>query len=198
MFHNIPNAILNRMRYLDDRNNEEQSGKIVVNPSQKLRQIPPESGQFISLMALSSPKGCWIEIGTSAGYSTLWLSLACKSRATKITTFELDPQKIELAKETFAQSNVGQYVELVPGNALDHLANYTGISFCFLDTAKQLYAECYETVIPNMVSGGILLADNVISHKSDLEPMINSVLQDKRVDSMVVPIGQGVLVCRKL
>ena len=137
-------------------------------------------------------------MGTSAGYSTLWLALACKLLNTKITTFELDQQKIALAKETFTNAQVEQYVDLVPGNVFDHLPSYKDISLCFLDTEKELYADCYEIVIPNMVPGGILLADNVISHQSDLQPMIDHALGDKRVDALVVPIGQGILMCRKL
>jgi len=49
-----------------------------------------------------------------------------------------------------------------------------------------------------MVPGGILLADNVISHQSDLQLMIDKALKDKRVDALVVPVGQGILLCRKL
>ena len=103
MFHHIPTMILDRMHYLENRDKEEMQGKIVVvNHYDKLRQIPPETGRFISLLAASAPNGIWIEIGTSAGYSTLWLILACMQLSKKITTFELDQQKIKLAKETFA------------------------------------------------------------------------------------------------
>ncbi|WP_133139520.1 O-methyltransferase [Legionella genomosp. 1] len=199
MFHNISAAIVERMNDLENRNREEMSGQIDIKHFDKLRQIPPETGRFISLLAAtSSSKGQWIEIGTSAGYSTLWLALACKHLETKITTFELDQQKITLAKETFASAQVEQYVELVQGNVFDYLPNYKDLSLCFLDTEKELYADCYDIVIPNMVSGGILMADNVISHQSDLQPMIDRALEDKRVDSLVVPIGQGILLCRKL
>jgi len=173
-------------------------GQINIKHFDKLRQIPQETGRFISLLAASSPNGQWIEIGTSAGYSTLWLALACMYLKTKITTFELDPQKITLAKNTFASAQVEQYVELVPGDVFDHLPSYIDISLCFLDTEKELYADCYDIVIPNMMPGGILLADNVISHQSDLQPMIDRALGDKRVDSLVVPIGQGILLCKKL
>jgi len=55
---------------------------------QRLRQIPPETGKFIAMLAASAPKGTFIEIGTSAGYSTLWLTLACRKVGNKITTFE--------------------------------------------------------------------------------------------------------------
>lgn len=198
MFDKIPSAILVRMKYLENRDKNEMLGNVDIPHFNKLRQVPPETGKFISLIAASSRKGRWLEIGTSGGYSTLWLILACIELKTKIITFELDPKKIELAKETFTQSNVNQYVELVPGNVFNQLSNYSEISFCFLDTEKKLYTECYETIIPNMISGGILLADNVISHKSDLQPMIDYALKDPRVDSMIIPVGQGILMCRKL
>jgi caffeoyl-CoA O-methyltransferase len=198
MFHDIPFKIIERMNYLENRDKNEMSGQINVKHFNKLRQIPPETGQFISLIATNSPKGQWLEIGTSGGYSTLWLSLACKQLNTKITTFELDPEKIILAKESFSLAQVEEYIDLVPGDVFDYLPNYTDISLCFLDTEKELYVDCYETVIPNMVSGGILLADNVISHQSDLQPMIDQALKDKRVDALIVPIGQGILLCRKL
>ena len=198
MFHDIPTAILDRMAYLENRDKDEMLGQINIKHYDKLRQIPPETGRFISLLAASAPNGQWIEIGTSAGYSTLWLALACMHLNTKITTFELDPQKISLAKETFALAQTEKYIELVTGDVFDHLANYKDISLCFLDTEKELYGDCYEVVIPNMIPGGILLADNVTSHQTDLQPMINRALMDKRVDSLVVPIGQGILLCKKL
>jgi len=197
VFHDIPISVLNRIEYLENIDNKERTEEICVERFNRLRQIPPETGRFIALMAAASPKGNWIEIGTSAGYSTLWLTLACKCLGTKITTFELDPEKIRMAKETFMLSDVEKHVELVPGNALNHLPDYTEISFCFLDTEKELYSDCYDIVIPNMVPGGILLADNVISHQSGLQSMIDKAQADRRVDSVIVPIGQGILMCRK-
>lgn len=197
MFHDIPTVILDRMYYLENRDQEEMQGKIDIKHYDKLRQIPPETGRFISLLAASAPNGQWVEIGTSAGYSTLWLILACMQLNKKISTFELDQQKIALAKETFASAQVEQYVDLIPGDVFEHLPSYTNISLCFLDTEKELYADCYEIAVSNMVSGGILLADNVISHQTDLQPMIDHVIADQRVDSLVVPIGQGILLCRK-
>ncbi|KTD53457.1 O-methyltransferase [Legionella santicrucis] len=198
MFHDISPAILRRMSYLENRDKLEMLGQVEIKHFNKLRQIPPETGRFISLLAASVPDGKWLEIGTSAGYSTLWLSLACKYLKTNITTFELDPQKIALAKETFALAEVEDYAELIAGDVFEHLETYKDVSFCFLDTEKELYTDCYEIVIPNMVPGGILLADNVVSHQSDLQPMIDRALGDNRVDALIVPIGQGVLLCKKL
>jgi predicted O-methyltransferase YrrM len=164
----------------------------------RLRQIPPETGRFISLLAASAPAGLYIEIGTSAGYSALWLSLACMQTEHKLVTFELQKDKIEMARETISKAKIGKIVELVEGNALDLLPKYNNISFCFLDAEKEIYLDCYQIVVPKMVEGGILVADNVISHREVLEPFINHVMEDPRVDSLIVPIGKGELVCRKL
>ena len=74
MFHNIQPSILARMQYLENIDAQDRQGG---TPRLKcLRQIPPETGQFLALLLASAPEGAIIEIGTSAGYSTLWLALA--------------------------------------------------------------------------------------------------------------------------
>jgi len=102
-----------------------------------------------------------------------------------------------LARQTFEVTGVGDVVDFVHGDALDHLPDCVDISFCFLDAEKETYTECYEAVVPNMVSGGILVADNAINHEETLRPMLDRALADDRVDALVVPIGKGELVCRK-
>src|SRR5208282_6310559 len=85
---------------------------------QRLRQITREVGRFIALWAATAPGGQYIEIGTSAGYSTLWLALACRSVGRKVTTFEILDDKAELALQTFKAACVSDVVELVHGDAL--------------------------------------------------------------------------------
>ena len=128
----------------------------------------------------------------------MWLALACREVGRKITTFEILEEKAQLAEETFRVVGVDDVVELIRADAREHLHNYKNISFCFLDAEKEVYLDCYEMIIPNMVSGGILVADNTISHKQNLKPMLDRALSDERVDAMIVPIGKGELVCRKI
>ena len=196
MFHDIPRAIEERMRYLQSLDKQERlAGKPMLR---RLRQIPPETGKFIALLAAAAPEGTYLEIGTSGGYSTLWLALACKELGRKLITFEVLEEKVELAKETLKKAGVQDVVELVPGDARDHLHKYKNVSFCFLDAEKDQYLDCYEKVVPNMVLGGLLVADNVISHKDQLKLMVDRALSDQRVDALVVPIERGELVCRKI
>jgi predicted O-methyltransferase YrrM len=165
--------------------------------SRRLRQIPPETGRFLALLAASAPPGRWVEIGTSAGYSTLWLALAAMETGCKVTTFDVDAAKVRLARETFRMAGVEAWVEPVEADARQQLPAMEGFSFCFIDAEKELYLDCYELVIPRMVPGGILVADNAISHYDDLASFLDRVTQDNRVDALVVPIGKGDLLCRK-
>ena len=196
MFHNIPQAIAERMRYLerlDAKDREDGTPRY-----ERLRQIPPETGKFLALLAAGAPEGTWIEIGTSAGYSTLWLTLACQKVGSKVITFEWQAEKAKLAEKTFKSAGVETMVELIIGDAREYLENYKNVSFCFLDAEKEVYQDCYEAVIPNMVSGGLLVADNVISHHVELQAMLDRALNDHRVAALIVPIGKGELVCRRI
>jgi caffeoyl-CoA O-methyltransferase len=196
MFHTIPKAIKERMAYLESLNKEDRlAGK---SPLGRLRQVPPETGKFLALLAASGPEGTYLEIGTSGGYSAMWLSLACKELGRKLVTFEVLEEKAKIAHETFKVTGLESVVELVFGDAKKYLQTYKNVAFCFLDAEKEDYLDCYEKLMPNMVKGGILVADNVISHKAVLEPMVQRVLNDARVDALIVPIGSGELVCRKI
>jgi predicted O-methyltransferase YrrM len=196
MFHKIKPEILFRMKWLEEKDTIDRTDGTAR--SKRLRQIPKETGQFLAILAASSPKGNIIEIGTSAGYSTLWLSLACEESNRKITTFEILNDKLELARETFRLAHVENIITLKQGDALDYLKDINDIAFCFLDAEKEDYDKFYDLVIPRLVTGGLLVADNVISHVDTLGTVVEKANADTRVDSVVVPIGKGELVCRKI
>ena len=196
MLHNIPELVKKRMAYLEKIDAEDRGDE--TPRMQRLRQIPPETGKFLSIIAAGAPNGEFIEIGTSGGYSTMWIALACIERGIKIKTFEILEEKIKLAKETFRESKMAKYVELVEGDARDYLDKEKNISFCFLDAEKEVYDDCYDLIVPSMVKGGILVADNAINHYEVLKPMIDKALSDERVDALIVPIGKGELLCRKI
>lgn len=195
MFHDIPPAYAARMAYLEDidvRDRQDGTPRL-----QRLRQIPPETGRFIALIASSAPPGQFVEIGTSAGYSSLWISLACRKRGQKLTTFEILDEKVRLAQDTFATAGAAGFIDLVHGDARQYLPDLRQIAFCFLDTDKEIYLSCYEIVVPNLVSGGWIIADNALNHADQLKDFIERALQDPRLDAMIVTQGKGLLVGRK-
>jgi predicted O-methyltransferase YrrM len=115
MFHNIPESMMARMRHLEKLDTQD---RIDGTPRmERLRQIPPETGKSISILAINAPKGEFLEMGTRPGYSILWIALACRLIGNKIITFEILTEKVKLAKETFELTNIKEVVELIEGDA---------------------------------------------------------------------------------
>lgn len=195
MFHQIPEKILRRMQELekqDTRDRTDGTEKVL-----RLRQIPPETGRYLAFMAASAPEGSFVEVGTSAGYSSLWISLALKERGEKLVTFEINPEKANIAQETIRKTGTESHIHSIRGDARAYLASTKEIAFAFLDAEKEIYEDCYELIIPNLVPGGILIADNIISHREILQPFVDHAKSDTRVDALTIPIGKGLLLCRK-
>jgi caffeoyl-CoA O-methyltransferase len=196
VFHDIPETVLSRMRFLEAMDGRQRIDG--TDHLERLRQVPPVTGRFLAVLAASAPPGAWLEIGTSGGYSALWLTLACRAVGARLTTFEVLESKAALARETFHRAGVEALVDLVVGDARDHLRECEDVAFCFLDAEKEYYDACYEALVPSMVEGGIIAADNVISHEEILQPVVDKALRDVRVDAVVVPIGSGILVARRV
>jgi predicted O-methyltransferase YrrM len=197
LFHDIPEPIDRRMvtlEAMDARDRQDGTPHL-----QRVRQIPPVTGRLLALLAAGAPPGAWIEAGTSAGYSALWLALAARATNRSLTTFELLPEKVALAQETFRVAQVEDVVTLVAGDVRAELdaEAYRDIAFCFLDAEKDIYGDVYTLVVPRLVRGGLLLADNVISHGEQLAPFVQHAEADPRVDALVLTVGKGLLLCRK-
>jgi predicted O-methyltransferase YrrM len=196
MIKKLPKTVEKRLVYLE---NLDEQAKSNGTYGEILWQIPRETAEFVYIMAASAPKGKYLEIGTGGGYSALWIGLACRIHGRKLETFEYDPFKAAIARVSFNTTGMEDTITLIEDDALNHLVNYNNVSFCFLDTEdKGIYLDCYNLIVPKMVSGGIFIADNATSHKFELRRMFDAVFKDERVDAIIVPIGKGELVCRKI
>jgi caffeoyl-CoA O-methyltransferase len=196
MFHNIPAPVLKRMHELeaqDALDREDGTPRL-----QRLRQIPPVTGKFLALLCASAPDGGVLEVGTSGGYSSLWLSLACHERGGHLTTFEILEEKVARATATFEAAQVSKQIQLIHGDAREVIEGYRDVAFCFLDAERDIYFDIYEKLLPNLTQGGILAVDNIISHADELAGFVSHAENDPRVDTLVIPIGKGILICRKI
>jgi len=195
MFAEIPKAMLARMRELEktDQNDRADGTERMM----RLRQIPPDTGRFIALLAANCPDGEFVEIGTSAGYSAMWISLALGRRRIKLKTFEVLPEKAALARDTFTLSGIQEKVDLVEGDFLLCGRDLGPIAFCFIDCEKHLYQACFDMVCDKVVSGGLIVADNATNHFDSLKGMMDGAVSDGRFDCVTVPIGKGEFLCRR-
>jgi len=195
VFHDIQEAVRGRMARLEEIDARDRMDG--TERLERLRQVPRDVGRFVAILAASAPPGRWIEIGTSAGYSTLWLALAARETGRRVTTFEVLDAKAALARETFALAGVNDVVDFVHGDARDSLAGLDDVAFCFLDSEKPDYGELYEAVVPLLVPGGLLVADNAVGFEDVMQPMLDRALTDERVDGVIVRFLTGQLICRK-
>lgn len=167
--------------------------------SRRLRAIAHEVGPFLMTLALAAHARTVVEVGTSAGYSTLWFAAAARETGGRVTSFEVDPAKVEIATRTFADAGVEDIVELRHGDGGAGLAALSGaVDLVFLDAEKSDYIRLLEPAIAALRRGGLLVADNLTSHADDLAAFRDRALGDPRLSGLVVPIGRGELVAVRL
>lgn len=195
MLNNIPKKIKSRIEFLENLNNDIKSGKADL-PA--LLQVSRDAGIFLKIISSMAPEGNMIEVGTSGGYSTLWIALTAIEKNKKVKTYEISRQKYDFACETFEKAGVTDFVNAVFGDATKLLKSESDVSFCFLDADKEVYDKCFEIILPKLSSGGIVVADNVLSHREIMEPFIYDVKSTKELDSIIIPIGTGMLLARKI
>lgn len=164
----------------------------------RLRQIPHDVGRFLHTLVLATGARTIVEIGTSAGYSTIWLALAARGNGGGVTTFEVDPEKVALARRTFEDAGLADVIELRHADAVDGLDVSDGsVDLAFLDADKDVYEPLLDPVVRALRPAGLLVADNLVSHAAELEGFERAALEHPALSGVVVPIGRGELVAVK-
>ena len=170
-----------------------------VSRSERLRQITPEVGRFLHVLALATRPRSILEIGTSGGYSTVWFAAAARPLGGSITTIEIDPAKVDRATSTVRQAGVEDLVTIVLGDAFDYLRDRDRpIDFVFLYAEKEDYLRFLELIVPLLRIGGLLVADNLNSHAEELATFRRRAESDPRLHAVVVPIGRGELLAVRI
>jgi caffeoyl-CoA O-methyltransferase len=124
--------------------------------------IDADNGRMLRLLAETAGAKNVVEIGTSTGYSGLWICLALQSTGGRLKTFELDSARAEQARKHFAQAGVDGLVEVVVGDAHENVKRLKDpIDLLFLDADKEGYGSYLQTLLPLVRSGGLIAADNV-------------------------------------
>ncbi len=133
------------------------------NQRQGMMNVSVADGRLLRLLTESIGAKHVVEIGTSNGYSGIWLSLALRTTGGKLTTYELDPQRAELARQNFKRAGVEQIVTLVEGDAHQEVTKLKGpIDLLFLDADKKGYIDYLTKLLPLVRPGGLIVAHNMV------------------------------------
>jgi predicted O-methyltransferase YrrM len=179
---------------LDRQSQKERCGKAKVPHDKKMLAITADTGAFFSILLKAIRARRVLEVGTSAGFSTLWLADAVGKRG-RIVTIEMDPLKIERARKNFRQAGVEKIIDIRQGVALDVVRRLTGtFDFVLLDADKENIIKYFDLVLPMVRVGGIIAADNMLfppPYRPTMQRYANHVRKNPRVQSVTVPIGMG-------
>jgi predicted O-methyltransferase YrrM len=182
-------AVLRALEVQDAREREAGTPR-----GERLRQVTPEVGRFLHTLVLAARPGSLLEIGTSGAYSTIWLAAAAREIGAVVTTLEIDPKKVAVARENLAAAGLAKSATIIEGDALRYLRSRQGpLHFVFLDAEKKDYETYLSLLVPLLPIGGVLVADNLLSHGEELAGFAGSALGDERLYGLVVPIGRGEL-----
>ena len=165
----------------------------------RMLNITPDTGRLLWIMIRTAGSSRILEVGTSNAFSTIWLADAARETAGRVTTLEMNPNKIALARENLAKAGLADRVDIREGPAATTLRDLPGpFDFVFLDADRPSYLTYLELVVPKIVPGGLLVADNVVSHASELQDYLVRVKSHPALLSVTVPVGNGEEISFKL
>ena len=187
-------AVLDRLETRDTHERETSAPR-----STRLRQVTPDVGRFLYNLIVASRARSIIEIGTSGGYSSIWIASAARTAGGSVVSLEIDPVKVALARESIRDAGLEDAVTVVAGDAFEYLGRRSEpADFVFLDAEKEDYLAFLPLIVPLLAPGGVLIADNLVSHEADLREFRKAAFSDSRLHAVVVPIGRGELFAVRL
>lgn len=160
--------------------------------------IPAETGKFFYNLVLISKSKNILEIGTSNGYSTIWLAEAAKQNKGRVLTIEISENKIKMAKENFNRAKL-KNIKIIQGDAIKEIPKLKEkFDFMFIDAIKSDYIKYLKLNEKNLKKNSIIVADNAIIFKDKMQDYLNYMEKNKNYSSVLVPIGTGVEFSLKL
>ncbi|MBS4760678.1 MAG: O-methyltransferase [Clostridium sp.] len=163
--------------------------------------ISRQTAEFISMLIKISKVKNVLEIGTSNGYSTLWIADALKESGNggHLATIEFYEKRQSIARENIEKCGLSAYVTFKQGRALEILAELDFIpDMVFVDANKSEYIQYFDLLKDNLQKGAIILADNVTSHAAKVADFLEEIKNDTRYQSQVLDLPAGLLMALKL
>jgi len=164
----------------------------------KLWSIKRSTAQLLKFLVVATKSKTILELGTSGGYSTLWLAHGAKTNRGKVYTIELFEPKIKLAKKHFKKAMLDDHIIQIPGEIKQELSKWNKkVDFVFMDANKHEYLKYTKMILPHLKKGGIIIADNAINHAHLMKDFLKFIENDKSLENCLVNIDDGLLLATK-
>jgi caffeoyl-CoA O-methyltransferase len=180
-------AVLGRLEQEDAAEREQG-----VASELRSRAVAPTTGRF--LFSLVAPQNACevLEVGGSRGYSSIWLAAAARILGGRVVSVEHDPAKCEAWRRNVAEAGLEEWADLVEGDAFERLPEIDDIfDVVFIDAEKDDYEPLFALARPKLEPGGLVVADNVLSHEDTLGAYTSARQADPNLVSVTVPLDRG-------
>jgi caffeoyl-CoA O-methyltransferase len=205
----VAEYVANHTTPSDDVLKELAEETLAATAKDAVMQISPDQGTFLTMLTRVSGAVNAVEVGTFTGYSSICIARGLPANG-RLTCFDVSDEWTSIARRYWEKAGVAGHIELRLGPAADNLADFPirpEIDLAFIDADKTGYPVYYEAIMTRLKQGGIILADNTLRHGTvadytdgDAAPMRDfnaHVLNDPRVTSTILPIGDGLTLAVK-
>lgn len=186
-------------KYFDDTTEE-----VLHNLEETQKQfwnISRVTAEFLYTLIKSEKAKNVLEVGTSNGYSGVWLGKAVKETGGHLTTIEFWDKRLDIAKENFKICQVDDAITTLKGSAceiLEELPEDFMIDLAFVDANKSEYIKYFELIDKHLKIGGIIACDNVLSHEAKCKPFIDAIKAHPAYENVVLQLPAGLSLGRKI
>jgi predicted O-methyltransferase YrrM len=161
--------------------------------TERRRNLEPDSARLLHLLVLATGAQRVLELGSSNGYSTIWLADAVEANGGRVLTVDTDDKRLLEARDNTARAGLGVELELGDAGDVLHASEAAIWDMVFLDAERPAYSTYWADLVRVLRPGGLLAVDNVLSHAEEVADFRTLVAADPRVTEAVVPTGAGVL-----
>lgn len=166
-----------------------ENDRAAADHAARMLNCGPDTGRLLWILCRFGGCRRVLEVGTSNGYSTLWLADAAES----VLTIEIDARKRALAEANFRRADLAHRIRLIGGDAGEVLASGLGVfPLVFLDSKRTAYAPWWPALRRAVAPGGCLAVDNVHSHAAECVPLLGLLEQDAEFTVQTLAVGNGV------
>lgn len=165
----------------------------LLEPGKRWANIEPVEGAWLRDVVKKVQGKRALEIGTSTGYSGIWILMGLRQTGGKLITIEIDPGRHKTANANFQATGLDSMVDSRLGNALKEVPQVDGpLDLVFIDALKSDYLKYYELVLPKMRRGGVIVAHNTASHANEMRDFLDRIRSDPKVTTeLITPGHQG-------
>lgn len=196
------------LRHYEQRLSEERekarslsSGEFSKRRDEFLLPVGRDVANLLRDLAVGLEAKTILELGTSYGYSTLFLADAARQTGGRVYTYDLAASKQAYARERLTEAGLAEFVDWRPGDAVELLRDQPGpVDLVLMDLWKDLYVPCFELVYPLLAPGGVIVADNMLypaSARPHAEAYREAVRGKPDLEAILLPMGQGIDICTK-